>query len=392
MVLPVFSETWDTVRSTRAELASADLLLKLAVLSPGGAVLSTTHMIDSPLLLDCGYADDAAFLTLVQDGRLRVARWPDGQNPRSALATALGMSNYRLSTWPELGDPAAREAALAVWNGDLGSTGMSAVDERLSLADELYRSVEQWQEYSSDDWCEAVRDVVFGDRLRLAAADVPHAASAHVRSVVGQLARFEHVRSRGRVYDWLDGQGLNEADLALVLDMVDAYYNASVADSLGACHFSARRVASTMAGDYHVTKSHLRSEVSVYSPPAGMGFLNSVSWRTVANALAPMNTSGPKTREKALVAFETLAAGFAESDGRLVATGGGMAIAGNLALVMLSGGLAPWALEVLRVLQVFIGFGQARAMADLLAKRWDKDLVSDRIAEFSGWLDEVEQY
>ena len=108
--LTIFPEVLDTVSTNPSELAIGSAFLKLLMLAPG-AKSTATHAFDSTVLLQPSAADDFDFLTMIQTGRLRFARWPDGKGPRQAFETALAIppERYRLSTaWPELQDPTCR--------------------------------------------------------------------------------------------------------------------------------------------------------------------------------------------------------------------------------------------------------------------------------------------
>ena len=75
----IYPESLDTVRASDYELSIGENLLKILVSTPKGAILSTTHGIDSSLILSESLAGDSAFLSLVQQGRIRFARWPGGE-------------------------------------------------------------------------------------------------------------------------------------------------------------------------------------------------------------------------------------------------------------------------------------------------------------------------
>jgi hypothetical protein len=387
----LFPEPLDTVRTTDHELAVAEHLLRIVMASPQGAVLSTTHAVDSALILDERLSGNPAFLLLVQSGRVRFAYWPNGQGPREVLEAALGASEeeYRFSGWPELrNNPELRRLALKVWKQEQSATGVDSLDARIERARRLYASIEVANEQRGIQ-SEAPRAKLFADKLADSPKWLPRdETSREVAEQVSHLSEYEDRNSRSKVYHWIDSRDMSQDANARLKDLVDARYNKTVADSLGIPFMSARRVWHSLPNDYHETEAESAS-IELLKPMSETPYLAPVEWGTIRRAL-DIYVKGPASREGASEAFREILASVAPLQNK-VALGGatfGLTVAIGIAFA-LEGAARSWASGILLALGEAISLESGRLVGEVLGKKFDKDWRVKRLEEYSGWIDSL---
>jgi len=388
MTTAVFSEAFDTVRTSNQELALAESLLKLAMIGPDGAILSTTHAIDSSLLLNSEVAGNTAFRALVQSGRLRFALWPDGKSPSQALKTVLGMNSYRLSGWPEfISEPTLRRLALEVWNGSLSTTGVDSLDERIHLAQLLFDAVETSEKHFPHRLEEKRRSQLFAASLARAPKWLPKGETPkELTQAVLDLSGFVGRNSRSKVYDWIDKRDMPTRARSLLKDLVDARYNKTVADSLGLPFFSVRRVWKKLPSNYHESKASFAA-LELYEPLHSSSILAPVTWETVNRVVAPYG-SEPYSKENAIEAFKQLLAGIVRYKRSLSIAGAVVSEAGAKVVhsLALKDAAFNWFTVILTALAMAMGIGGfwlGEKAGSLLDKNWQ----SKKVQAYSGWLD-----
>lgn len=390
----IFLEPFDTVRTSKDELALAESLLKILMASPDGAVLSTTHAIDSSLLLSERLAGNSAFRSLVQAGRLRFASWPGGIAPPEALDTVLALpeGKYILSGWPELNqDPGLRRLTLEAWNGEINTTGVTSVDERISFAKELFSSADIAENTIGRPIVESPRAKLFADSLKDAPRWLPpDETSRDVAEQVSELAKFKGRDSRSKVYDWINSRDISEATNARLKDLVDGRYNKTVADSLRVPFLSARRVWENLPSDYHESEA-VTTGLELFEALADAPIISSVEWSTVRRALSIYGAE-PISRESAEEAFKDILAAVAPYK-KSVVIGAGAAgiVGGTMVALSLQGAAQGWALLVLTLLSEAIGLGSGKIAGEVLGEQIDDRWRGARLEAYSGWLDSIDE-
>lgn len=141
----LYSQALDTVFEDHDEGLAT--LFALALLQEP-IRLSTTHAIDSPILLSPACAGDPAFLDLVRRGRFQFPRWQDGKTAKEALRTALGRRRdpYFFSGWPakiNTDEGLRKEAEQAV--GTARETSDGDVNQMLEWHFKLSQAIEAAQ-------------------------------------------------------------------------------------------------------------------------------------------------------------------------------------------------------------------------------------------------------
>jgi hypothetical protein len=387
MKTAIFTEPMDTVRTSPDEVLTAEALLKLLMATPQGALLSTTHAIDSSVLLHPDVGGNADFIAMVQDGRLRFGRWPDGQGPTQALETALSSPEYVLSGWPELEqEPSLRPLALEVWLRRSNTTGVPSLDSRIDIARELFAAEENQPLHLT----EGRRGPLFAEALERAAADLPKPETprAIVQAVL-DLSTFEGRHARGKVYRWVDKRDMSPQDKARLKDFVDLRYNRTVADSLGLPFHSARRIWKTLPSRYHQDPA-LSAALDLFQNLADSKPLAYVNWATMRLALAPYSQR-EYSKQASVAAFNQLL-GSVATHKRALAIGG--AIVGTAASVsvtiLLQDAASEWARLVLSGLAQVVGLGTGVLAGRETGAVIDKYRAGKHLQSYVGWLDAME--
>lgn len=389
MRLAIYSETTDSVRDSEQELALAEGLLKVSMCGPEGAILSNSDSFDSPLLLSPQVAGNRSFLSLVEMGRLRFTRWPDGKGPSEGIEAVLKLSkdDYILSAWPELQDrPELRPLALDVFADKRKTTGLESVDSRIDRARDLFAAVKTSEEKSPRLPKETKRADLFAEALASAGIWLPRPETTpDVALAVKDLAEFEGRHWRSKVYGWIDNRDMSEDDKARMKDLIDGRYNRTVADSMKLLLSSSRRFWKTMPNTYH--EGTAESQTIELFDDLDTDAVQPIEWKTLSSALAPYGPT-PYSKDQATEAFETVLDSISKHQQSFTIGG---AIAGasvsTIIAISLRGAALDWATAAVMTAAAYIGYGSGKDLGRRIGAKLDKRWRGNRLADYAGFQD-----